>query len=786
MTLKTKLIANMLVTAAIIVGISLASFSSMHFIQGKLAYIAEKSAPFQMGTVAFQRELQSYITDLVKVNAARTMQEYARFREEAEQSLVRVKKDQHALEGMHGDRRLDMSGDLDQISGELFAATEARIQSDSAAGEANIKVSQRMKESSARLKELEAHIRELQVTRAASFAKALATTDLFSARLRSLEELRNQVKDLLAVAAAAHNAQNSTAFLIVKGKANTLLGRIAKSKNAPFISSDLKVLTADLNGFLQLQAEFLSQKDDGSKKWAFESLKELTEKLNRLYLDLHQEAEMASSQLAIGTNRQGVIFAQSNSANSILLANAELVALGLTVTGDINRLFTLGSPAELDTLDSELRSLFAEIDERARLMEISLAKLDARDEITILHTAVGSLSAIRTELYSAAGIMSTLKRKLSAIEQANRSTDKLHAMVIKQSAQGDESISAARGGQENAIAAVNSMVRRSLSQVYGIGLVAIVIGILFGFWIYRSVLLPLGVVLGAVRRQQEQGEEKASLAEAVAGGDLNREVIVSEAITLDSTRVNSDEMGMVLGAIVSMSAAQVTLDRAFAAMTASLRSSRDLDARRDRLKSGLYELNKILRVEHTSAELADEALAFMADFLGAGVGIMYLYDEKGEMLQTLSTYAISRTGRLNWGFRLGEGLPGQVALERKMICLNVVPPDYIPITSALGTAAPLTVAILPILHNDTLVGVLELGSFRRFDDDDFTFLTQALEGVAITINVNRSRQLVNDLLEQTQAQAEELLVQQEELQQTNEELEERAQMLTERRRPHDR
>jgi hypothetical protein len=226
-----------------------------------------------------------------------------------------------------------------------------------------------------------------------------------------------------------------------------------------------------------------------------------------------------------------------------------------------------------------------------------------------------------------------------------------------------------------------------------------------------------------------------------------------------------------------MSEAQATLDRSLAGMTESLRNSRDEAARRDHLKNGLYELNKILRIEHTTAELADEALAFIADFIGAGVGIMYLYDNEGEMLQTLSTYAISKTGRLNWGFPLGEGLPGQVALERKMICLKAVPPDYLPITSALGQANPMNVAILPIMHNDTLAGVLEIGSFKQFSEENFEFLQQAMEGVAIAININYSRQLVNELLEKTQTQAEELHAQQDELHQTNEELMERARML---------
>jgi len=144
------------------------------------------------------------------------------------------------------------------------------------------------------------------------------------------------------------------------------------------------------------------------------------------------------------------------------------------------------------------------------------------------------------------------------------------------------------------------------------------------------------------------------------------------------------------------------------------------------------------------------------------------------MLQPLATYAVSQSRRLESGFALGEGLPGQVALERKVICLDSIPSDYLPIVSSLGGADPRAVVLLPVMHNDQLVGVLELGSFRPFSDEDFTFLEQALESLAIAVNASRSRQLVSELLERTQQQTEELRLRQEELEQTNEELLERA------------
>jgi hypothetical protein len=154
-----------------------------------------------------------------------------------------------------------------------------------------------------------------------------------------------------------------------------------------------------------------------------------------------------------------------------------------------------------------------------------------------------------------------------------------------------------------------------------------------------------------------------------------------------------------------------------------------------------------------------------------------MYEEKGQTLVLTATYAFTRRKNLGDRFQLGEGLIGQAAREKKMICLANIPPDYLLIGSSLGESVPHNIVALPLLHNGQLVAALELGAFTSFSDREFDFLQQAMEGIAIGLGVAYSRQRINELLEQTQQQTEELRVQQEELQQTNEELEERAEML---------
>ena len=297
----------------------------------------------------------------------------------------------------------------------------------------------------------------------------------------------------------------------------------------------------------------------------------------------------------------------------------------------------------------------------------------------------------------------------------------------------------------------------------------------------RSIADPLQRVLEAVRSQQLGGEKKVRLVEAIAGGDLTQEVTVTEPFKVETELSSEDEAGMLLKAFAGMSVVQNALDLAFAKMTCALRKNRDQKILDDWFKNGQNELNTIIRGDKSSAELTEQALAFIAAYLGAGVGIFYVFDEKEAVLKMAASYALTASKGLNERIALGEGLAGQAALEKKALTLQETPPDYLCISSGLGESRPAHIVALPLLYNDDLVGLLEIGSFTTFSEDHVMFLQQIMEALAIAINVNKSRQQVNKLLEQTQGQAEELQVQQQELQQTNEELEERAEMLEQQR-----
>ena len=212
-----------------------------------------------------------------------------------------------------------------------------------------------------------------------------------------------------------------------------------------------------------------------------------------------------------------------------------------------------------------------------------------------------------------------------------------------------------------------------------------------------------------------------------------------------------------------------------------LEAARDREKLQNWVKTGLNELNSKVRGDRGITDVTDAALTFLASYLNAGAGVLYLADTQSEELRIQANYAFSPEQAPRRMISPGEGLAGEAAREKRTMVLRDIPPGYLDIGSALGQAAPSAVAAIPLVQAERLVGVMELATFSEFSDTHIDFLNQSAEVLAVAISINIAREKVDELLVQSQAQEEELRVQQEELQQSNEELEERANLLEQQR-----
>ena len=493
MEIKTKLTLNIVMVIVILSGVVVTSIFGMTFIRGKLTYLTEKSTPYQIRIVEFQRELQAATASLVKVNHARDLKELQAFRGEAEKSLAAVEDIQHSLDEMTQSRSAT-SDELSRIADELFTVSSEKLQSQKSATEAAQKISSRLAESSARLKELEKRIRSLQTSRTRAFSGALENSTRYSARMRSVEELRNYVKDLQLIFFDMKNAQKNTTLLVAKGKLNAVTGRIAKNdfqSSNKEIGRDLKALLERVDEFLKLQGTHLTQKTDEAREKSSDAAKNLAEAINSLYQLLDQEVVLTGDKVRVEADSQRTTFSQTGIANGVLIKTSELIALGLSLEGLSNKLFILQSAAEVDQQVPGLNNVFARIAVTTQELESALNQLGVKEEVKLLHGVQQALAGIRVELFAERGVIATLKKQIADREQAVRLGDNLRQIVVRQAEHWKETVSSAKGDQEKAIAAVNRVIGSSITLLIAISIAAAVIGTVIGIWVFRSVSKPL-------------------------------------------------------------------------------------------------------------------------------------------------------------------------------------------------------------------------------------------------------------------------------------------------------
>lgn len=201
------------------------------------------------------------------------------------------------------------------------------------------------------------------------------------------------------------------------------------------------------------------------------------------------------------------------------------------------------------------------------------------------------------------------------------------------------------------------------------------------------------------------------------------------------------------------------------------------------IQTHLAHIGNVYRNVNAIDELAERFMSELAPVVDAAYGIFYFCEEQQEtnVLKKQASYAMySDMNETLAEFKMGEGIVGQTALEKKTRIIQA-PADYpIRIQTGATSIALQEIMIIPILFENRTVVVLELGTIHHFSQTHQQLIERIASTFGVVVNNIDNRMQVDRLLresqtltEELQAQQEELQVQQEELQATNEQLRER-------------
>ncbi|MBV8431978.1 MAG: GAF domain-containing protein, partial [Solirubrobacterales bacterium] len=223
------------------------------------------------------------------------------------------------------------------------------------------------------------------------------------------------------------------------------------------------------------------------------------------------------------------------------------------------------------------------------------------------------------------------------------------------------------------------------------------------------------------------------------------------------------------------------------AMVQSLRETIQANQQQDWLKTNLARIAGMMQGHRDLAVVAELIMDELAPLTGAQHGTFFLTEPGAggdTQLRLIAGYGLRADKAAPIQYQIGQSLIGQVARTKRSIVVADIPEGYIKISSGLGEAPPANLAIVPILFEDQVLGVIELASFTAFSPVQTDFLEQLTETLGVNLNTIIANARTDALLDESQrlaselqARSEEMQAQQEELQRSNADLEDKAALL---------
>ncbi len=213
-------------------------------------------------------------------------------------------------------------------------------------------------------------------------------------------------------------------------------------------------------------------------------------------------------------------------------------------------------------------------------------------------------------------------------------------------------------------------------------------------------------------------------------------------------------------------------------LEASLRESesrRGEEENRTWTAHGLAKFSKLFReAEDDLQELSQELMRELVAYTEADVGVLFISNEREDKppeLVLTGSYAFDREKFIQRAFEFGESLVGRAAMEKEVIHITDLPPDYMKIRSGLGEDVPSSIVLVPVMLDNNVLGVIELASLGEMPPYQIEFIRQLGDALATTLAKVKANLRNRQLFEQTKNQAEALSSQEKVFRQNLEKLE---------------
>jgi PAS domain S-box-containing protein len=173
------------------------------------------------------------------------------------------------------------------------------------------------------------------------------------------------------------------------------------------------------------------------------------------------------------------------------------------------------------------------------------------------------------------------------------------------------------------------------------------------------------------------------------------------------------------------------------------------------VKASVAKLSSMLQRVESVPAFGEQLLSGTVPLVPCGAAAFYVFEKHRERLRRAAGYGLADGGGAE-SIAVGEGLAGEAVRQRVPITVGNLPPDYLRISSGLGSTSPVQTIAWPILTRNSVLGVLELASFRELNASEKALLEELMPVVAMNLEILSRNLATRELLVQTQDQAKQL------------------------------
>lgn len=298
------------------------------------------------------------------------------------------------------------------------------------------------------------------------------------------------------------------------------------------------------------------------------------------------------------------------------------------------------------------------------------------------------------------------------------------------------------------------------------GMVAsLLLGILHNYWLKRPLSRISGLVAQLTRGNLPAFREIEAADEI---GELERSLGLHVSNLKDIAAFSrSIATGDFTGSYEKLSKEDELGDALNLLKTSLMGSIKDSEERRRGEENqtwtahGLAKFSSLFReTEDNLKDLSTLLMKELVNYTEADVGALFITrneeSDKELSLEISGSYAFDREKEIHRSFRFGEGLVGRAALEKELIYVSDLPPDYMKIRSGLGEDEPSSILLVPVLLDQQVMGVMELASLGELPPYQIEFIRQLADALATTLAKVKANLQNRSLFEQTKKQAEAL------------------------------